>query len=370
MWRDGMKLDLHLYYPVLAYPPGVRTAELAPERHPGRWFQPFSDLTAKGIRYEDLLAHSVRGETPDTSDLVVPDPNMAVLLLCAHEFRSSVNPSLHADTQVRLGTLATIVDLARCREFSETGFQMLVDRFAAQDAVCFVASLVERYFGIRLLDIPNCTRELDGSFPRLITWFGAWARLGPADTPLDPADLSSAILRLGPNAVAVTRDGPNPVYTVGDAHSRRPDAGTAVSRLIVRGSRGRTIPFQFSLKVASSALALEITFTEPLTDDDHLYYVEIYGDPYPAASQGAHIRRRGAPEPFGQGSISGHSITEGHRLALEIPLAAFHRGTEETAVIPLMVVVGKWFVRHPYPHMDVDSLVVVPLEVSLGGTHT
>ncbi len=172
MQRQDIKIEIHRCFPVYSYPPGITACDLVPEHHPGLWHQPFTQLhrreigddalmatlQAEGARwnrtlrhreihYEDLLAHSVCGTTPDTADLRVPHPNMAAFLLCAHEFMNYAGPLLMTALPVKLAILADILDLTRHPQFDLPGFLSLAERFQGQDALAFVGGLLQTCFG-------------------------------------------------------------------------------------------------------------------------------------------------------------------------------------------------------------------------------
>lgn len=346
---DRITVDVHSYYPVLALPMGVGAADLAPGRHPGHWEQRFPALPAREIRYDDLRDHSMAGTTPATRDLVVPDPNLAVLILCAHEFRSAIHPPVHHDLVVQFGKMADVHDLVRHPRFERSVFLDLVERFSAHDSALFLGGLLERYFGTNPLPAPGSRPASQLPAPRLVTWFGGWATLTSVDEYFSPPSLSAIIRRMLPYPLVV---------------SATPPERQAIPRLIVQSESGDDIPFSVAVHHDGSALHCEVHLPEPLPDDDFLYHVHLYGDPYETVTQGANIVRRGMRvEPFGPGRVSRFCADGGYTVQLSLSLDALPPSFGEGEPVPMVLLVSKWFVGHPPPYVDPDPVVVAPLEL-------
>ncbi|HEX8454320.1 MAG TPA: nucleotidyltransferase family protein [Longimicrobium sp.] len=355
--RDSTQIDIHSYYPVLSYPAGVAAADLVPSRNPGRWEQRFPALDAREILYDDLLENSTRGVAPGTLDLVIPDPNMAVVILCAHEFRTSIHPPAHFDTVIRPVTLANILDLTRHPLFDPARFQGLVERFAAHDSVRLAASLLRHFLGVNPFPVEAGLDPAVG-VPRLITWYGGWAASGPVEELLVRASQSTAIRRLQPAPVVASADGRPAVYAVDAA----PSPSRGVSRVVAQSIEGKALPFEFSVARHDGALRVDVAFLEPLDGTEEAYHVYLYGEPADDASLSATVLVPGNRlRKFGAGRAR---IAAGRTYAVElsIPREAFAaQGSADP--IPLMLAVMKWCVRYPAPFVDTDTIVMVPLEV-------
>lgn len=145
--RDDVMFEVHRHFPVWSYPPGVTTADLVPSHHRGLWIQRFTAHDETKILYQHLCEYSQTGAAPETRDLFVADPNMCVLISCAHALKNFMFPPTYSPLTVRLSEVADIHDLVRHPQFHQQCFLDSVDRFKGHDVVHFARQLVEGCFG-------------------------------------------------------------------------------------------------------------------------------------------------------------------------------------------------------------------------------
>lgn len=341
-----IQIDAHAYYPVLSYPPGVAAAALDPGQHPGRWEQRFGPVPAREIRHEHLREHCMPGSHPATRDLRVPDPNMAALILCAHEFRTAIHPPVHADLVVQMGKLADLHDLVEHPRFDRGAFGRLVEQFAAHDAVRLVGWLLKRHFGRNPFHDAGPPPP-----PRLVTWFGGWASLTTADELLVPPPLAAMIRRLQPNTVEAPAGAP--------ARPRTPE------RVIAQSAGGASFPFAVAFFHDAAGLHCDVHLPEPLPEEGFHYHLHLYGDPYDDVYQGANLGpRMDKVDAFGNGGAARLPAGEGYAVRLTLPWSFLPPGAAAGEPLPLVLLLSRWDVRHPPPYIDADPVLVAPIELT------
>ena len=183
--RDGITLDIHQYFPMLAYPPEVRdlpAERLEARQNLGHWQlpAPASGLvdSAEPIRWGDLSPAAVSGRAPGTEELLFPSPTLLCLIHCAHCFRSSVTRLHYMDPRggFRLYELLSICELARLPGFDAKQFISLVDRYAAHDSVRLINTLTASFLGARVLPECDPAGEDAETFPEQLI-YGGWVSL-------------------------------------------------------------------------------------------------------------------------------------------------------------------------------------------------
>lgn len=218
--RDTIILDLHNYYPVLAYPPDmawIDFRELGSEKYSQTLRGPLHFKEFE-IGYDDLRRESVLSVVPETKGLVFPNPAMAILVMCAHGFRNYTTGLhyLRENQATKLAELADICELTRLREFNPIHFMGLVERYGARDSINFVHYLLDSYslpHSLPSTAKPNAktlqrrswrsdTLEDRGEqlgaavFPENLAC-GGWVVLDDADNWLIPRDAATAFSRMG-----------------------------------------------------------------------------------------------------------------------------------------------------------------------------
>lgn len=186
--RD-VDVDLHAYFPVYAYSPDLRAADLRPARHPGDWSQG-AEVDMQRLGYADLLATAHESRRPGQGGVVVPGPEVQALVLCSHAFMNFTNVwsiSHRPKPYVRLCEIADLAPLAEHPSFDRDRFAALAERFGAEDCLEWVAWVSGSLLGEQALAVPpRRGRETDESgrrFPRCL-WWRFWA-----DVPVEPEAL-------------------------------------------------------------------------------------------------------------------------------------------------------------------------------------
>lgn len=246
-------IDLHNYFPVWSYPTWMRTRPPIPANHPGAW-RMLSDIDVKRIHFDDLANN---GWSPqDLPGCVLPNPELALLILCAHTFKDYCElRAFHTRLKppVLLSYVADMVDLADHPGFDKLRFTGLAEQLGAWDAVTWSASIVKSCLGFNNIPVPR-DFEVDANdfgqrFPRSV-YRGFWVCL---DQRVDsvwrahPA-LHDIVDSLGYNRMQV--------YTQPDGPRE-----TKLSRYIWRGS-GRDVsdlPVAVNATTADEELRLQLS---------------------------------------------------------------------------------------------------------------
>lgn len=180
--KNTAEFDLHAYFPVYRYTHELLDADLTPQHHPGIWQQTYG-LELSRITFEDLEQHAHRGKNTDVRHIVVTDPNLQAIIICAHAFMNFTNMwsiSHREKAYVRLGEIADLFTLVENPSFTKERFLSYVNMFNAYDAVEWAASVAVSVFGLNPLPVLVGTLMGDrlppGRFPRCL-WWNFWANL-------------------------------------------------------------------------------------------------------------------------------------------------------------------------------------------------
>lgn len=243
--RDRLTIDIHAYFPVWSAPMVSDGITLHPSVHVGCWVQP-ADLIHHRLDYDAVYAQSTCGAAFETTNLRVPNAEMAILLLCAHAFKDYAEWWM-AKTVVRASTLADIHDLARLPSFDPQRFLNLAERYHVQDAVRYISRILE-HFGLTALPaIAPTVSEVRGPnlvpFPKRL-WHGFWIDI---DWPI--ADLFVRSMRMDQivgqmNSTAITLAQEPTIYTVGDESSHT----NTFAQIILLRPGDYDIPFSCSVR--------------------------------------------------------------------------------------------------------------------------
>jgi hypothetical protein len=195
--RGSVAIEIHRYFPVYAYPPGVlATADrLPPDGRDAVRPQAFVPPLRRDLNYADISEAIICGKAIGMEDLMVPDPTMAAFLLCTHEFKEYLTSPLDLPIPIRLGVLADIRDLTLHPGFRPERFVALAARFGAEDAVALTDRLLTCWLGFPL----SSARGMDIGpqvFPRQLGFRGVWANLYPAEDGIVPPDRATLLARL------------------------------------------------------------------------------------------------------------------------------------------------------------------------------
>lgn len=180
--KDTTEFDIHDYFPVYGYTKALLERDLLPQHHERIWQQSY-ELQNSRITFEDLEQYANCGRQSNTSHVLVPDPNLLAVIICAHAFMNYTNMwsiSHREKAYVRLGEIADLFSLAAHPSFSKQQFLAYVNRYQAHDAVEWAASIAVSVFGKNPLPIPvliGLGEPLHAKrFPRCL-WWNFWASL-------------------------------------------------------------------------------------------------------------------------------------------------------------------------------------------------
>lgn len=377
MSKPGVSIDLHRYFPVYAYPEGATATDLRPARSPGCWLQPFSPRTETEITYKDLRQNSFPSSVDETEGFLVPTPAMAVLILCAHEFRDYIEAPTRRSI-LKLSVLANIRDLALHARFDRRRFAALVTRFNGHDAVAFVGHLLQTYFGANplpaMLDrYEQCRRS--GS-PQVLTHYGCWASLGSddllyaSDDRPRALDTGRVVDRLGGNTVVASTGGPRKCYSV-----FAKGQGETIHRVVIQTKGEGKFPFVFSFQWSPDDLLFDILLLGPLEkpceyqvtlqtlpihrypDQLELAYARDFGviEHVFVDQLGEHIRRTG------QSDFSASHRPEGWTLSLSLPWRLLPAYFRQASTLPMMLFLAKRKMGQKSPFWGADPVISVPL---------
>jgi hypothetical protein len=363
MIRGNFKIEPHLYFPVYAYPPGL-PEDLVPKHHPDLWVQKAAPCVRRRIEYADLLPYCQPGTTRETRHLWIPGPSMAVLILCAHEFREYLQrPSRPA--LIQLSTLADICDLLGQAQFDTSLFLSLLRTFDGGDSVRLVQALIHAYFDVEafpfLPEISPTASEphpasppsrggagvifplLGGStaFPKVLSLYGAWAQVD--DDPealLSPLTTQSLLSQFWPDGRQQLI-----VQTLQDA-SQPPNAG---------------LSFETSTQWRPKGLEVRVTLLTPL-EEGLFYHLKLYSSEginvYHNVSLVPHEHRL---EQYPRDNVKGY--LEGTLCHVQFSLP-WHElpPMQQDKTLPVILVITQR--RQDQDFADADPVIVAPLQIS------
>jgi hypothetical protein len=187
--KGAVEFDIHDHFPVYRYSEALLDADLWPQHSEAIWYQNY-ELKLNEIRFGDFETFALRGDRVKVSDILVPDPTLLAIVICAHSFMNYTNLwsiSHRPKAYVRLGEIADLATLAAHPFFDHKRFLRYMDHFGAQDAVEWAASVAVSVLGKNPLPIPVSLSFGDplpaARFPRCL-WWNCWASLFS-----DPDDL-------------------------------------------------------------------------------------------------------------------------------------------------------------------------------------
>lgn len=354
--RDRVALEVHRFYPVYGYPEGIREADLDPDRHPGIWLQSFPSPARHELHFEDLLPYLTPGRTPETRDFLIPCPEAAVLILCAHELKEFLQSPFVLNLPVRLALLAEIHDLIRLPAFDGMLLAELVSRFGGEDAM----SLAGRLLGILLGEDPfpgllGASYRAMGNHPRCLGYRGGWVDLGPpAEALLAPPPMS-AIDRLGwcdllvaPNVTPWSR---GPV----------PPAPGGLDRAIVHAAGGSfDLPALCAWREgAELAVAMRLP---PLPGSEHEYRVRLDG---PGLGECFSVEIRAGeelPVAAGAGRLELACDSHGYELRIRLPWPSAAVLTEREGAVKVFLTLMRRD-RRVRSYYNADAVIALPLRL-------
>ena len=254
MGRGGLSIDAHNYFPVYGFPSQMSSSDFVPEQNPGVWNQTVSPQPFQ-VQYSDIVEHSTFGVLPEISTLALPDPTMAVFLVCAHAFRNPFVGLPTKDGMVILAELAEVGELARHPGFQEKSFLEIIERFGGYDSVSFVGALVEEYFGFNPFPYLRANMASERRFIRYWSTFWLPITWSAGDLLIDdPSSMRNLVSTLGANTVVAGTSGTEPVYS-----ALVPGAGNAVGRVITVCPEGRRLPIEFSVRCENKRLIFDVS---------------------------------------------------------------------------------------------------------------
>jgi hypothetical protein len=267
--RDGEgAVDIHRYFPVATYPAWLSGPEAGRllAAHSGLRFQPPRHYcSVKSVAYGDLVGRLAREDekTPEAADLPVLAAAASAFILCAHEFRTYVEPVFWRPFCVTLGTLADVYDLALHPRFDPRAFWTMVDRFRGHDSVRLVRYLLDRFFGTDPFAAGMSSTAPAFTFPRSLTSFGVWAMPQAPDDLLVPLDTTWVFDALGTNVVPLSTDCSLRHYGSDPGGEGRP-----VEHAVIQSVGRETLSFSFACTEEGGVLTATVILPEPLTQGE------------------------------------------------------------------------------------------------------
>ena len=131
MNRGGIAVDVHLYIPVVSLPEGITNDLFIPTGIPNHWHQDLAVVQQTQIDYGCLLANSTVSSGAYNPGALIPHPTMAALILCAHIFRTMLDPAFYCPFGVKLHELLEVQALIAHPNFNGDLFLKLISDFRA-----------------------------------------------------------------------------------------------------------------------------------------------------------------------------------------------------------------------------------------------
>jgi len=187
--KDGIEFDIHDHFPVYSYSSELRNADLISLNKVNIRHQSYS-FASQPIAFSDLGRHAHHGKQPPLDSVVVTDPNLLAIIICAHAFMNYTNMwsiSHRKKAYVRLSEIADLFSLSKHADFDTKKLLKYTRRYHAQDSVEWAASVSMSLFGENPLPVNINLKKGDlipaSRFPRCL-WWNFWVGL-----PAKPDDL-------------------------------------------------------------------------------------------------------------------------------------------------------------------------------------
>ncbi len=359
--RD-LDVDTYDFIPVWRYPKEATVENLDPRLNPGVWDQVTHPLHSE-ISVADLLEYSVIGRGPEAGSLIVPDPAMAILIVCTHLFADFLRRFPRRLATLPLVHLAEICELSKHPSFDQQRFASLVRRFNALESVEFASRLLTSAMGYNPLSpfLPSGGLRREWyTYYRFAFWLPAtWSD----DDLLMPREASEPLRnllnRLGANEVVATVGHGRQAYSALEAGK-----GETFERVITRNVKVNQLPMSVSLSWDADVMIVEIGIASLPESELDVVHTEFSG-----YSSNWHINRDGLVlEGTMQGDNTRASLTfcdQGYTLRLVVPQNVWQDLPRRDRPIPVLVAA----VRRAYGRLGrptsgkVESATLIPMNV-------
>jgi hypothetical protein len=356
-------IDLHRYFPVWRYP-----GETYMESESNGQILRMSDwVRSEHLEYDAILDMSVPLPGDLTGFLRIPDVTMTAFILVLHVFKDFVAPPLtYSVAKVRLFELCEIRDLLAHPSFSAASFEVLMQRYRAEDAVAFVGRLYEEA-GTAPMLLPRPQGAGLGSFPQEI----GYGLLVDARTPLRDMlartdgfgrtfdVLGAADIDLGSRTRVSTRERANP-------------AGFKVFKSSTEDPSDGTFDFDCDIWLDDTTVVFSMEVLRPagVFFDE---FVLFFGN---EEVHTAHLGHKGgvlSVPPPASGSTAEWTVgADAWSVQVRVPLAQFERHRGENGSV-LALLHGGTFKELPGERWDdlyrrSISSAVVPLRLNMAGS--
>lgn len=351
--RDDVVIEIHDYFPVARYPDEVRSADLVPSHHPGRWVQRLPGFLPSQITFDLLAAHSMNGVGPDTRRLRIPDPAASILILCAHEFRNFLHSPFTGMT-VRLSALADVYDLARDSRFDAGRFLSLMAETGPGDSAAFAASLLQSLYGHNPLPVTASAFE-GACFPQALSYSGGWAALAGLKDVLLMSGTETFAANLGLNRILAPASGSSRTYATVPEGAANQQVMEALPRLVLNSPLAPRI--EMNARHEPDVLHLSVTFLDPLPN----------GAEYEVYVQFRHQAH--GPDAWGWKFLDANQFHHSPVLEFAFRRTALPRQFRETKRVPMILAIGQFRRRERlaagwFNGNAVEPLAIIPLEIT------
>ena len=180
---EGVGIDLHAHYPIWSLD-GDAAAWQGRGREQGDAILHRGELQVSPLTFDDLADQAFSAGVFGVEGVHVPDPSIAVLIICAHCFRDFMSFSsitVRAKPTLKFGDLAEMGDYLSQPGFSPQRLLVFADKTHATQAVRWMAGILLQLTGDDRLATAlgaSASSEEDffSQFPRAV-WGGFFARL-------------------------------------------------------------------------------------------------------------------------------------------------------------------------------------------------
>ena len=366
-------IDTYNYIPVWSYPKETTSADFDPKLNPGIWNQTAQPVHSE-IHVADFIEHSLSDLGPEAEPLIVPDPTMAVLIVCAHLFTDFFHGMPGRFGRLPLARFAEICELCKHPEFDRKSFATLVRRSNAFDSVLFSGDLLTSYMGYDPLPselLSGQPRREWRRYYRTNFWLPAPWSYDDLLMPREAAEpLRNLLNELGANIVVATAyPGERTYWAV------KPGKGEPLERVITRNVGAKRLPVEVSLGWGTDAMVVEIEIAG-LPDSEDAVFIEFGGFP-----SGWGVNRDGlvSGEPMSDeptddewwGKLGGYSRVDfsftdrGYALRVVFPWAVRQDLSRDDRPIPLLLAAVRMVggpTDRPTPGNS-DSATLIPMNV-------
>lgn len=187
MVKDDISLDIHNYFPVPQYTDDMKAIV---KKSVEPWFLfGWEDKISK-IDYENLKKDCIEVE----NNILIPDVNMSILILCGNIFKNYFYPSFDSRTHISFSELMRIKKLTLADDFNPTITFKKAEKYGVTNSLYFIITIFENLFRMNPLMVKSPLEK----YPKRLLWNATFC-LPNIDEKLLFCDLDNDVHQLSNN---------------------------------------------------------------------------------------------------------------------------------------------------------------------------